>query len=216
MHAEDVNHMLSCQESGVQLTRLHQIREFRSWMLSVDTDPDIVDTIIATLKSSNSGSFRTHLPPSASSELDDAATSKDRIGGTEIFSCFVSIWWSKAQQAYWESLPSRRRRSLNQWRCVFLRQWFLFSKVMWSHRNDFLHLKSAQRTRLEKEQEVNTSVVQQFQLGTVGLALSDQFRISDTSVEKVLVMDIKRKAHWVDNVVCARTKRRRIESIKMT
>ena len=99
---------------------------------------------------------------------------------------------------------------------MFLRQWLQFAKEMWSHRNDFLHIKSAQRNRQQQEEEINGKVISQFHLGTQDLPKQDQYHILDNEIEKILGMDIKRKSQWVENVECARRKRRKVESAEMS
>lgn len=138
---ETVEHLLCCQELGSQLLRRQKIREFRQWMISVKTDPDLIETVINILLSSTSGSFSHHLPPTASDSLRSAAFCQDRLGGISCFQGYIARGWKVAQQEYWDSLHLQHKRSIRQWGCRFLRQWFSFSKSLWEHRNSILHHK---------------------------------------------------------------------------
>ena len=106
--------MLSCNESGASIARMSRIREFKRLMESVQTDPDLISTIIGTLLSRRSGSFSAHLPATASWSLRLAAAEQDSLGGISAFRGFLTRGWYEAQKEFWKSLNTNQMRSLKQ------------------------------------------------------------------------------------------------------
>ena len=213
---ENVEHLLVCNHNGAKTIRDSHIQSMLVTLQERDTDPCIVSTVINTLCSTTSGRFQDHVPPEANHWVRLAAQEQDRLGRFSIFQGYISKTWTCAQEEYWESLSTSKRRSIRQWSCCFLRLWLKFLRDQWDHRNDHVHNKNKEDKKKKYEKEVNQKVNQAFQLGLIDLRPSDVYLISDTSLEAVQKLDIKRKAQWVDQVDTARKKIKLIETTEMS
>ena len=213
---ETISHMLSCNEAGATIARMKRIREFKRWMESVQTDPDLVDTVINTLRSRRSGSFKDHAPVTASQSLRRACVEQDSLGRLSAFQGFLSRSWREAQKDYWDSLDTPYTRSHRRWMTTFLRQWVAFSKDLWEQRNFLLHHKNNFEKRNEEEREVNQKIQDQFSLGTTGLRDNNMHLIEDTNLSEMLSFNLKRKSEWVENVSVARKRFKIVDSSEMS
>ena len=215
-HVENMEHLLACHSAGAKELRESHIQYMTAYLRDRDTDPCIISTIIDTLQSTTSGRFQDHVPSEASHLIRLAAQEQDRLGKLSIFQGYVTKEWTHAQDEYWDSLSSTRHRSLRQWSCGFLRLWYNFLRDQWDHRNDHVHNKSKEDKKKKKKEEVNRKVIHEFQLGMTDLRLSDAYLISDTTMEEVHKLDLKRKAQWVEQVETARKKIKLSESTEMS
>ena len=120
-----------------------------------------------------------------------------------------------AQQEYWDSVPSHKRRSIRQWSCQFLRLWFQFLKDQWQHRNDQVHNIDKEKNKKKQEEKLKTKVNLQFSLGLNNLRSQDEYIILDNTKEHIMKLDIKRKAQWVDQIEIARKKIKISESAEL-
>ena len=127
-HSENLEHLLTCGSAEAVKIRERDIVEFHQTLIARDTDPCIISTVIDTLRSRTSGRFQDHIPAEAGSLICMAAQEQDALGRLSVFQGYQSKTWAKAQEAYWDSLPSSRRKSVRQWACMFLRQWYKFMR----------------------------------------------------------------------------------------
>ena len=212
---ENMEHLLACPMPEAAKLRKKQMNKMCTMLLERNTDPCIISTIVNTLESKVSGRFQYHVPPAASRWVRQAAQEQDQLGRISIFQGYVSKTLSLAQNEYWASLPTSKRRSIRQWSCLFMRLWLQFLRDQWEHRNDHLHNKSKEDQKRKKEAEINKKIIYQHSLGMSDLRKSDEYLIADKNKEELMVMDIKRKAQWVDQIESARKKIRIIETAEM-
>ena len=214
-HSENLEHLLTCGSAEAVKIRERDIVEFHQTLIARDTDPCIISTVIDTLRSRTSGRFQDHIPAEAGSLICMAAQEQDALGRLSVFQGYQSKTWAKAQEAYWDSLPSSRRKSVRQWACMFLRQWYKFMRHQWDQRNDFVHRKNKTDMKNKEEAKVTASALALHSEETAGLRPADRHLISDISRDELEKLDVKRKAQWVDNVTSARKKLKQIDTEEM-
>lgn len=132
-HIETLEHLLACPSAGAKQLRERHIDRIQLTLRERNTDPCIISTIVDALNSTASGRFQDHVPPEASELIHQAAREQDALGRISIFQGYISKTWSAAQTEYWYVVPTRKRRSIRQWSCQFLRLWFHFLKEQWQH-----------------------------------------------------------------------------------
>ena len=106
-----------------------------------------------------SGRFQDHVPVEAGGLIQQAAREQDALGRLSVFQGYMSETWAKAQEAYWDLLPSSRRKSIRHWACMFLRQWYKFLKHQWDQRNDYIHNHNKKAIKQKEEEKITTSAL---------------------------------------------------------
>ena len=169
-----------------------------------------------TLLSTRSGRFQDHLPIGASQCLKRAAVEQDNLGRISVFQGYISKQWAEAQLEYWSSLPPRRRKSIKQWKCSFLRGWYSFMRTQWDHRNDWVQKQNKEAKKKTNEEDVNRKVLEQINKGVNGLRQNDLHLMENVVEAEMLKLDVKKKAQWVESVEIARKRIRRQETTEMS
>jgi hypothetical protein len=105
-------------------------------MHSVDTHPDIIETIHKYLSSWHSNSpFEFVCPNTTYQALSDQQV----IGGRRFFEGWVVKSWTDIQQHYYSLIHSRR--SGRRWTIELIKRLWQIAWDIWQHRNDVLHEK---------------------------------------------------------------------------
>ena len=181
-HIENLEHLVGWGHIGAHSVREKKMLDFCSEMAENNTDPFLIQTVMDTLRSQRSGRFQDHLPLGASSLLLQASNEQDALGRISIFQGYLTETWAKAQSEYWASLPNCKNNSIRQWKCMFLRGWYIFLRAQWDHRNDCVHNTMKESNKKKKAEAVNVQVQEQLDLGVSGLRSDDTHLIDDVEV----------------------------------
>ena len=131
--SEDSAHVWRCPGFGAHALWETSINHLLQWMHSVDTHPDIIETIHKYLSSWHSSSpFEFVCPNSTYQALSDQQV----VGGRRFFEVKS---WTEIQQHYYSLIHSRR--SGRRWTIELIKRLWQIAWDIWQHRNDVLHEK---------------------------------------------------------------------------
>jgi hypothetical protein len=100
---EDAPHVWVCSGEGATDVWSQSISTPEEWMISVDTDPNVEETIIWNLNRWRDPNNTGHLPI----VIDDIIEQQDGIGWRHFFEGKISLAWEETQQKYYTLLKSR-------------------------------------------------------------------------------------------------------------
>ena len=135
---EDVHHILRCPDPRMRTCFTEQLTTFRTKLEDLETDPDIIESLMAGITSETS-SFRT---PDQDSCLD-ASTTQDGIGWQATLEGLLCSQWRSIQAQYYSTMESRRRS--HTWAASVSLALLCITHRMWNTRNKILHPKGEHR-----------------------------------------------------------------------
>jgi hypothetical protein len=131
---EDASHILICKGENSQQIWDTSLQLLSVWMASVQTDPDIIDTLIDHLLLWRQGKTTT---PEGQESILHALDIQNDLGWHSILEGWLALEWDIVQQEYYTSIRSRRTGF--RWLVLLIRKLWQIAWDLWTHRNTILH-----------------------------------------------------------------------------
>ncbi len=132
--SEDTTHVWKCKGADADKVWDNAMIALEEWMVSVQTDPDVQEAIIAQLNNWRLGIDNTYTVPF---QLQPAVDQQTDIGWNNFLEGWVSFEWELVQQAYYDLIQSRRTGL--RWLSSLIKKLWQVAWDMWEHRNGILH-----------------------------------------------------------------------------
>jgi len=140
-----------CKHEGAQKLWNDALEDLRSWMESVNTDPDLSVCVISGLNSGREG-MNNHV---TSSHL--AALQQNDLGWNVAIEGWWSFEWAYMQDSFYQSMDSNKTG--RRWMISLIEWVWQIAWELWTHRNEILH-QQENDIRDEEEDALNRKVRQ--------------------------------------------------------
>jgi len=197
---ETTCHVLQCSNIVRTTKWMTTIADLQTWLVHTDTNPDIIDCLIRTLRNRGLSTFT----GTARDSCLAAAQDQDLIGFFGTMVGCLSSRWESAQASYWLSHHSSKSPKL--WAHQLCQRLLNATHATWLLRNQQI-----QSHLLEtRTQDLLTAICSEFDLGHQNLLPSDQFYLSQDpdsdgfSLQQVLDLPLPDQQLWLHLVQQAR------------
>lgn len=204
--AEDTRHVLLCQGTDANEVFQQSIDTLKTTMEAIDTDPDILHTIVRCLGAwrSQQRVYLTDTPP----EIRRAALDQQKIGWKRFLEGLPSRKWQTLQHRYY-SLHSIRKSS-KKWIDTLLHQLHHLAWNQWNHRNDVKHRLSKPRERMAMRM-LDQEIIRMYTNGLLQLLPGDRYHL-EFNLAHLLKRPVNYKKSWLLNVIAAQKHYMRIRA----
>ncbi len=207
---ETTCHVLQCQDTVRTSKWTKTVDDLYAWLVQSDTNPDIIDCLMQTLRNRGISSF----VGAARDSCRAAAQDQDSIGFFGTMVGRLSSLWESSQASYWQERLSSK--SPKHWARHLCQRLLQATHATWLLRNQQIqsHLLEAQT------QDVITSIRSEFELGHQNLLPANQFYLSRDpdsegfSLQHVLDLPLPDQQLWLHSVQQARTRGARILALE--
>jgi hypothetical protein len=202
--SETTEHVIRCPQAQVQWdTELETLEE---QMTALETDPEIQDCIITSLKNWYSGQGHLQMTTALNPLLPQALQEQHSIGWFPFVEGLISTKWRKAQALHYSSIDTRR--TSHQWSRRLIQLLHTLTDNLWQHRNEVKHVTEQprqKRMRLELKQEI----IKEFMTGPAGLPQGDAARFFNRNIVTLLQHTTHYKLAWLHQLAQARQRHKR-------
>jgi hypothetical protein len=195
---EDKEHLLICPAPSCVEKWAASVQGLQEWLQEVNTAPDLLHCISHALAARK---LNQSFQAVCSGVAHPVAVTQDRIGWVLFTEGKISKQWKSIQSERYHTLESPR--SAHQWASGLVTNLLAMTHSQWTHHNNILHACDAQGIHLQKTQELDLNIHNQFQLGLNGLLARD-FYLIERGLDSVLHMDTSGKMSWLSSICIAR------------
>ena len=178
-------------------------------LTDLDTDPEILDCIISSLKTWHADQDHTEITTAQNPLLVQALTEQHFIGWFPFVEGLISTAWQAAQAAqalHYSSIDTRR--TSHQWSRRLIQLLHNSTDNLWHHRNEIKHVTDQPRqTRMHRE--LSQEIAKEFMIGPTGLLQGDSARFFQRDLITLLKQNPKYKHAWLYQLTQARQRHKR-------
>lgn len=193
---ESLFHLYECTDPRMMATRTAAINDFRVWMTSVTTHPDIITCFCSSL------SLNSTMSAHASVAISAAATSQDSLGKWNTLVGRLSITWAALQDEYYQSVQCPK--AILSWSNGMVEHLLTIGYKCWSTRNNILHDQTLGGLSLHEARQLNEDINQQFDSGTQHLRPCDLHLMTRRNRQQILSLPAAHKRVWLQSIILAR------------
>ncbi len=192
---EDATHVWKCHGKGADDIWECYLVSLEGWFNSMHTDPDIQHMILEYLRG-----WRNDMTVSITNQFlfEELISDIEWIGWNQFFEGWLVQEWTRAQQAYYNSIKSLRTGEL--WAVALIKKQWDTAWDLWEHRNGILHEEQNKVVALEIHR-INRNILEAFiTLSSLPLPVHDRHIIS-IKLPKLLKKDRVFKECWPQNAM---------------
>ena len=159
---ETTEHILFCSHIKSQENRTEALKTLDRWL---ETRWDVRETIVTTLTLLQPTSMLFPNVPHDPYDDDilEVARRQDSIGTQNFLEGFICSGWRNIMQHYYREIGSQR--TALSWAAGLHYQLQLFTRSQWDHRNLVVHARNAKGRKITSEQEIQSRLEYQLELG---------------------------------------------------
>ena len=198
---ETTSHIFTCTHQTSYDHRMKMILQFRTWLQSIQTAPEIVDCFTLFLTAGKDATLSEMIPSNIESEartelIHQAATSQDLLGWDSFCRGWISSKWRAVQQKYLEEKDFTRRRTSRSWASYVVQYIYQIVYEQWEFRNSIVASSSKNKASLSERNKIANDVRRQFHLG-VGTLRPRDHQLLEQGIRNVLSKDVKSQKYWI-------------------
>lgn len=190
---ETLPHLYVCQHASMVQSRSTALEALRLWMVSTDTNPDILHCFLSVLGGSTR-LFGSHVSPLTRS----ASLEQDSIGYWNTLLGRLSQTWERLQQAHLLSLGKRDRSS--NWSVGMVDRILDIGRRCWDTRNGILHESTVGSLNLHESRDLDLEIANQLSIGLHDLMAEDHYLITQRTLPDLLKLPSTHKRIWLHSV----------------
>ena len=156
-------HMMYCGNPVLSEKRDKAISSFEQWLLSMHTDPDIIETFISGLRQGRDSRFDTFVPDDASILIHEAATFQDSIGRLQFHKGRLAISWATAQRHYFDNKFQNSRKQQTKWMTKLITRINKLNMELWENRNSMVQEYKSITARAEEQARLERKIHEEFE-----------------------------------------------------
>ena len=187
---EDTTHVLQCPSPSSSSLRSRLLAEFKCYMMSVDTHPDIINFFVSGIRSWTS-STQFIIGSGVTPSLQRAFKIQLKIGWEGLLFGLLAAPITSCQHVYYKSLGYRK--SGMRWSVNIINKLWNFVFQLWHNRNTLLHQSSA-ITSLSGGEHLRAAIVLEHTLGLKDLP--SVYLPYFSSLTQLLHKSIKHQKLW--------------------
>ncbi len=162
---EDASHVICCLHPDATVLWQRRLLDLAQWLTRQSTSPSLQQLLLQSLQNWRANPTNPHPPALPDPTLSACYYSQANIGWNAFLYGFASNHWSMIQQAYYESIQSRRTGF--RWSCSLFSKLVHTSWTLWRHRCDLLPLASSYTTQ-DEHRRLNALIQAEYDTGTLG------------------------------------------------
>jgi hypothetical protein len=194
--AEDAVHVWLCPDPSTETLWQAKMKELDTWLITLDTAPPIVNTIISNFNAWRGGS-RHIAPRSRLPGLQVAAAKQNVLGWTAAFEGRWATEFAEIQDRYYKFM--QMRKTGKRWLVSVIKKTWEIAWSLWDHRNRVQERVREAHLRATLKDQVRTI----FMRGPNGLHPASQRLFTHKSLEERLKQKTVDLQAWVRRVQAA-------------
>jgi hypothetical protein len=202
--SETTEHVIRCPQAIDQWGK--ELDSLISKLTSMETDPEIQDCMVHSLKSWHAGHGPFQMNAAQNPLLLQALREQHRIGWFPFIEGLISTTWQKAQALHYSSIDTKRTSP--QWSRRLIQLLHTLTDNMWQHRNEIKHISSQPRQK-RMRYILHQEIAKEFMTGPSGLPRGDSSRFFDHNIVTLLQSSTKYQLAWLHNLAQARQRHKR-------
>jgi hypothetical protein len=194
---EDAVHVWTCDSPAVDEVWTQSLLKLESTLKKLDTDPQLLDTIIAYLHSWRS---EDNLQPLRSREYKSLIDKQNTIGPRQFFEGWHHIDWELMQELYYQNIKSRQ--SAKRWTIAVITKLWDTAWDLWEFQNLIFHHQENQSTRVDMlllDKQIGDL---HSNMNIIGLLPKDQ-HLTEITLDCLLAFPRRQKVEWMTQVALA-------------
>ena len=202
--SETTEHVIRCPRAEVQWDK--ELDTLEEKLTDLDTDPEILDCIISSLKAWHAGLDHTEITTAQNPLLVQALTEQHTIGWFPFVEGLISNTWQAAQALHYSSIDTRR--TSHQWSRRLIQLLHTLTDSLWHHRNESKHVTDQPRQK-RMRRDLGREITLEYMIGPAGLLQGDSARFFQRDLPTLLNQNTKYKMAWLYNLAQARQRHKR-------
>jgi hypothetical protein len=197
---EKPSHVPKCTNPLTTALYVHKVDELGKWLIQVDTDPVLTDTILCHLQARGTHTF---MLPNNAPDLRPYGllTEQSFIGYDNFMMGMVAKVLQSHQHKYYRRVGSNR--SSSKWASSLSLKLMKISHSCWKKRCRLKYGNSPDYLTTDHFNKLHSDIRHEYDQGIVGLLEEDHFLLRD-DISKVLGMRVPEKQAWLHTIQLAR------------
>ena len=202
---EDTTHIVCCLQPEATVLWQRRVIVLSQWLTRHSTAPDLQELLLQSLQNWRANPTNPATPALLAPELSECYHSQAAIGWNAFLYGFASNHWSILQQAYFDSIHSRRTGL--RWSCSLFSEVLKIPWHLWRHRCDLLPLASSYTTQ-DEHHRLNALIQAEYDTGTLGWRDRDR-RWFQRPPDDIFDEPLPYKTAWLQSVSITRERHTR-------